>query len=56
MFSLKEEFGSQLDESRRSGVHDLSEASAANVAIDRCGSEELHVVEDVESFHAELKF
>ena len=53
--ALEQELHRRLQEPRRVGVHDLSEAGAADVAIHRGGSEKLRVIENVEGFQSKLK-
>jgi hypothetical protein len=53
--TLEQELHRRLQQSRRVGVHDLSEAGAADVAIHRGGSEKLRVIENVEGFQSKLK-
>ena len=52
---LEQEFRAQLHQAGRIGTDDLAEGGTADVAVDGLRSEELGVIENVESFQPKLE-
>ena len=53
--SLKKKLCTQLNQARRIGANDSSKRRTADIAVDGLGSEELGMIENIETFEPELE-